>query len=144
MGGVAMRFLSSRLLKRAIQLLGLGAGLLLVSLSSFAQGNAGRIVGAITDQSGGAIAGATVTVTDVQRGVSRALTTDDSGSFNAPNLTPGTYKVRGEFKGFKATERDNILLETGGEVRLIQQSAVVGAHRVWQLLHLLEFHHVRR
>jgi hypothetical protein len=116
--GAPMRFLSSRLLKKAIQPLGLGVGLLLVSLSSFAQGNAGRIVGAITDQSGGAIAGATVTVTDVQRGVSRALTTDDSGSFNAPNLTPGTYKVRGEFKGFKATERDNILLETGGEVRV--------------------------
>src|SRR6202790_3462736 len=118
MGGVAMRFLSSRLLKRAIQLLGLGAGLLLVSLASFAQGNAGRILGAITDQSGGAISGATVTVTDVQRGVARALTTDESGSFNAPNLTPGTYKVRSEFKGFKAVERDNVLLETGGEVRV--------------------------
>ena len=47
----------------------LSAGLLLVSLSSFAQGNAGRIAGAITDQTGGAMAGATVTVTDVQRGV---------------------------------------------------------------------------
>jgi len=113
-----MKFLSSRLLKRAIQATGLSAGLLLVSLSSFAQGNAGRILGGVTDQTGGAIAGATVTVTDVQRGVSRALTTDDSGAFNAPNLTPGTYKVRAEFKGFKAVERDNVLLETGGEVRV--------------------------
>jgi hypothetical protein len=91
---------------------------LFVCLSSFAQGNAGRILGSITDQTGGAISGATVTVTDVQRGVSRALTTDDSGAFNAPNLTPGTYKVRAEFKGFKAVERDNVLLETGGEVRV--------------------------
>ena len=113
-----MKFSSSCLLKRAIQVTTLSAGLLLVSLSSFAQGNAGRILGAITDQTGGAISGATVTVTDVQRGVARALTTDDSGSFNAPNLTPGTYKVRAEFKGFKAVERDNVLLETGGEVRV--------------------------
>ena len=113
-----MKFLSSCLLKRAIQVTTLSAGLLLVSLSSFAQGNAGRIAGAITDQTGGSIAGATVTITDVQRGVARALTTDDSGAFNAPNLTPGTYKVRAEFKGFKAVERDNILLETGGEVRV--------------------------
>src|ERR1700730_9296860 len=117
-GGVPMKFLSSCLLKRAIQVTTLSAGLLLVSLSSFAQGNAGRIAGAITDQTGGSIAGATVTITDVQRGVARALTTDDSGAFNAPNLTPGTYKVRAEFKGFKAVERDNILLETGGEVRV--------------------------
>src|SRR6202035_4089629 len=117
-GGVPMKFSSSCLLKRAIQVTTLSAGLLLVSLSSFAQGNAGRILGAITDQSGGAISGATVTVTDVQRGVARALTTDESGSFNAPNLTPGTYKVRAEFKGFKAVERDNVLLETGGEVRV--------------------------
>src|ERR1700726_2065586 len=117
-GGVPMKFLSSCLLKKAIQVTILSAGLLLISLSSFAQGNAGRILGAITDQTGGAISGATVTVTDVQRGVARALTTDDSGAFNAPNLTPGTYKVRAEFKGFKAVERDNILLETGGEVRV--------------------------
>src|ERR1700726_3281569 len=117
-GGVPMKFLSSCLLKKAIQVTILRAGLLLISLSSFAQGNAGRILGAITDQTGGAISGATVTVTDVQRGVARALTTDDSGAFNAPNLAPGTDKVRAEFKGFKAVERDNILLETGGEVRV--------------------------
>ena len=113
-----MKFLSSCLLKKAIQATILSAGLVLVCVSLFAQGNAGRILGAITDQTGGAISGATVTVTDVQRGVARALTTDESGSFNAPNLTPGTYKVRAEFKGFKAVERDNVLLETGGEVRV--------------------------
>jgi hypothetical protein len=113
-----MKFLSSRVLRKAIQALGLSLGLLLVSLPSFSQGNAGRILGAITDQTGGAISGATVTVTDVERGVTRSLTSDESGSFNAPNLTPGTYKVRAEFKGFKAVERDNVLLETGGEVRV--------------------------
>jgi hypothetical protein len=113
-----MKFLSSRVFRKAIQALGLSLGLLLVSLPSFSQGNAGRILGAITDQTGGAITGATVTVTDVQRGTARTLTTDEAGSFNAPNLTPGTYKVRAEFKGFKAVERDNVLLETGGEVRV--------------------------
>jgi len=39
-----------------------------------AQLNTGRISGQITDQSGGAIAGATVTVIDVARGENRALT----------------------------------------------------------------------
>jgi carboxypeptidase family protein/TonB-dependent receptor-like protein len=90
----------------------------LVCVPVFSQGNLGRLTGTITDQSGGVIAGATVTVKDVERGVSRTLTTGDSGEYNAPNLLPGTYAVRAEAKGFKAVERQNILLEVGKEIRV--------------------------
>jgi hypothetical protein len=83
----------------------------LLSCSLFAQGNAGRILGSLTDQSGGVIVGATVTITDTQRGVSRTLTTDSAGEYNAPNLTPGTYTVRAEAKGFRALQRQNVILE---------------------------------
>ena len=98
----------------------LGACLLaiLACVPLFSQGNAARIVGAISDQSGGAIPGATVIVEDVQRGNSRTLTTDTTGAYNAPNLLPGTYNVRSEFKGFKSTTRPNIPLEVGQEVRV--------------------------
>jgi hypothetical protein len=75
-------------------------------------------VGTITDANGGAITGATVTILDTQRGTSRPLTTDETGAYNAPNLTPGSYKVRAEFKGFKVTERQNVTLEVGQEVRV--------------------------
>ena len=85
-----------------------------------AQANLGRISGTITDQTGGAMSGTTVTVLDVERGISRALTTDDAGEYVAPNLTPGTYAVRGQAKGFKALERPNILLEVGHEIRVDQ------------------------
>ena len=84
----------------------------------FAQGSAGRILGTVTDQSGGAIAGATVTVTDVDRNVPRTLTTDQAGEYNAPNLLPGSYKVRAESKGFKAFERSGIVLEVSSEIRV--------------------------
>ena len=84
----------------------------------FSQGNAGRIVGSITDQSGGVMAGATVTVTDVQRGISRPLTTDQAGEYNAPNLIPGTYTVRAQASGFRTVERQNILLEVGQEIQV--------------------------
>jgi hypothetical protein len=84
----------------------------------FAQGTAGRILGTVTDQSGGAIAGATVIITDVDRNVPRTLTTDQSGDYNAPNLLPGNYKVRGEAKGFKAFERAGVFLEVNGEIRV--------------------------
>src|ERR1700680_3008528 len=102
----------------AVQALGLIMGLLLVCVPLFSQGNQGRITGTITDQSGGVIAGATVSVKDVERGVSRTLTTGDSGEYNAPNLLPGTYAVRAEAKGFKVVERQNILLEVGKEIRV--------------------------
>ena len=83
-----------------------------------AQANLGRISGTITDQTGGAMVGATVTVLDTQRGISRNLTTDDAGEYVAPNLTPGTYTVSVESKGFKTGERAGILLETGKDLRI--------------------------
>ena len=89
---------------------------LLVSAPVFPQGNNGRILGVVTDQSGGYVAGASVTVTDVERGTSRNLITDDTGSYVAIGLLPGTYKVRVEAKGFKAFDRQNLLLETGKDI----------------------------
>src|ERR1700758_3219576 len=103
---------------RAAQVLCLSAAVLLAYTPLFSQGNQGRITGTITDQTGGAISGATVTVKDVQRGITRDLTTGDTGEYNAPNLLPGTYSVRSEAKGFKAVERQNILIEVGKEVRV--------------------------
>jgi Carboxypeptidase regulatory-like domain len=103
---------------KALWVLGAISCLLLTSSPMFAQGTAGRIMGTVTDQSGGAISGATVTVTDTERGVSKTLTTNDSGEYNATNLTPSTYKVRAEIKGFAGLERPNIVVEVGKEVRI--------------------------
>ena len=106
-------------LGRIARLLFAACAALLVCVSLLhAQANLGRISGVITDQTGGAMSGATVTVLDVERGISRALTADDSGEYNAPNLTPGSYTVRAEAKGFKTGERSGILLETGKDLRV--------------------------
>jgi hypothetical protein len=104
--------------RRAIRALGAGLWVFLFSHALFSQGNAGRILGAITDQSGGVIAGSTVTIRDMQRGTSRTLTTDESGLYAAPNLLPGTYSVRAEAKGFQAIERSGLLLEVGQDLRI--------------------------
>jgi len=93
-------------------------GVLLLCLPMFSQGSFGRILGTVTDTSGGVVPGATVTVLDVDRGVPRLLTTDDAGVYNAPNLTAGTYTIRVEAKGFKKLERQNVVLEVGHEVRI--------------------------
>jgi len=105
--------------RRPLAIWGVAIAILLFSaVPSFPQGSSGRILGTITDQTGGSISGATVTITDTQRGTSRVLTTDAAGSYNAPDLTPGTYTVRAEAKGFKALEHQNLVLEVGQEARV--------------------------
>jgi hypothetical protein len=104
--------------REVVQLLVGTMGVLLLCLPLFSQGNFGRILGDVTDQSGGVVSGATVTVLDTQRGVARTLTTDEAGAYNAPTLIPGTYTVRVEAKGFKKIERQNVVLEVGKEVRV--------------------------
>src|SRR5216684_1921614 len=103
---------------KTIHALGAILGVLLFSLSLFSQGSVGRILGIVTDQTGGVISGATVTVIDKDRGVARTLTTDAAGEYNAPTLIPGTYTVRVDANGFKRVDRQNVLLEVGKEVRV--------------------------
>src|SRR4029077_6470961 len=104
--------------KRILQLLGTTAALLLISLPLFSQSNQGVIQGAVFDQTGGAIVGASVTVLDVARGVTRALTTDNAGEYVAPALLPGTYTIRAEAKGFRNVEHSGVLLEVGQTIRV--------------------------
>src|ERR1700720_2134264 len=106
------------LFRTTIGLVSISLALLLSCLQLFSQGNAGRMLGSITDQTGGAIAGATVTVIDTQRNVTRTLATDTAGEFSAPNLLPSTYTVRAEAKGFKTTERAGIVLEVNQDLRV--------------------------
>ncbi|HTF44067.1 MAG TPA: carboxypeptidase-like regulatory domain-containing protein, partial [Terriglobales bacterium] len=107
-----------RLFSRSTPLSGLVIAILLTCLPSFSQTNAGRILGTVTDQSGAALPGAVVTITDVERGATRALTTDDAGAYVAPDLVPGAYKVRAEAKGFKSIERVNIQLEVAKDLQI--------------------------
>jgi uncharacterized protein (DUF2141 family) len=93
---------------KVMQLLGSTMAVLLVCLPMYSQ-DLGRLTETITDQSDGVIAGATVTDKDMERGVSRTLTTGDSGEYNAPNLLPGSYAVRAEAKGFQAVSGPQLL-----------------------------------
>jgi hypothetical protein len=88
-----------------------------VCLPGLAQSTAGRVLGSVSDPSGAAVAGATVLVTDVNRGTSRTLTTDEAGAYVAADLTPGTYKIHVEAKGFKSVERPSVLIEVASDVR---------------------------
>ena len=105
-------------LKKGGQWLGVGVIALLFCLPLFPQTSQGTIQGGVFDQSGGAIAGAVVSVIDVARGVTRALNTDSAGQYVANGLTPGTYTVRAEAKGFRNVEHSGVLLEVGQNIRV--------------------------
>ncbi len=98
--------------------LGASLSLLLLCLPLFAQSYTGRILGNVHDKSDAAMVGAKVSITDVQRNVTRTLYTDSAGEYVAPDLLPGMYKVRAEAKGFKTVERQNILIEVASDVRV--------------------------
>ncbi len=94
---------------------------LLLGLPLFSQVNTGRILGTVTDQTGGVIAGAMVTVTNTETGVARNLVTDGAGEYIAPNLNAGKYSVRASTAGFQSFERQNIELEVGKDERIDAQ-----------------------
>ena len=102
---------SSSTMKKAAVLLSVVMALLAVSVPLFSQAAVGTILGGVFDSTGGAIAGAQVTILDVARGTTRMLTTDQAGEYTAPSLLAGTYTVRATAKGFQTVEHNNVLLE---------------------------------
>src|SRR5262252_1339184 len=95
---------------------------LAASVPAFAQSTAanGTIEGTISDTSGGVLPGVTVTVTNVETGGERSVTTNEKGLYRAPLLPLGKYRVVAELQGFKKFEQTDISLSVG-------QTAVVNA-----------------
>src|SRR5512146_1835779 len=80
-------------------------GLLL--LPAFGQKTTGLITGVVTDPTGAVVANATVTVTNIGTGQTRTASTDTSGTYTVPDLTPGKYQVSVKTTSFKeALARD--------------------------------------
>jgi Carboxypeptidase regulatory-like domain/TonB dependent receptor/TonB-dependent Receptor Plug Domain len=77
----------------------------------------GTILGTVTDSTGASIAGAAVTVKNVNTGLSRAVTTSDDGTYSVPELPIGTYTVTVEKAGFKQGVVTGIRVEVSSERR---------------------------
>jgi Carboxypeptidase regulatory-like domain len=70
----------------------------------------GSFSGTVTDKTGSAIVGASITVTNQATGVSRDTKTDETGHFIINYLPVGVYTIHVEFAGFQAAEsKDNKL-----------------------------------
>jgi hypothetical protein len=91
--------------------------LLLSAMPVAAQETRGNISGTVSDSSG-VVPGATVTVTNVETGVSQRLISNGSGYFEAPLLNPGSYQVTVEMSGFKTLSQSGITLSVGQQIAL--------------------------
>jgi hypothetical protein len=107
---------------RGTRILMILAVALLATAPVFAQTETttGSINGVVTDNTGGALPGVTVTVTNTQTGLSRNTVTENDGTFTVPQLPPGTYRVGGELSGLGNAQRTGIsvLLGTSTKVDL--------------------------
>ena len=98
------------MLKRFAVVMGLS------SLALFAQSNSGTILGTIRDSQDALINTATVTITNVATGVSKATPVNQAGEYTVPYLVPGEYTVSAEAAGFKRTLREGLTLRVSDQL----------------------------
>ena len=92
--------------------------LFLTAISALAQNPTGTVLGVVKDATGGAVAGASVTVTNADTNLIRTGTTTDDGSYRFPALPVGRYSVRITKEGFQAEERTGITLNVAQEAAI--------------------------
>ena len=91
--------------------------LALSALSAFAQDTTASIIGTVTDASGAAVAGAKVTVFNVdQQRQEAVLKTDTAGNYVAANLPVGKHSVTFEASGFKRQLREDVVLDVNDKL----------------------------
>ncbi len=84
----------------------------------YGQSTGGRVRGTVTDPSGSAVVGATVTLINTSTNVSRDTTTGNTGEFIFLEVPVGPYEVDVNQKGFKKFVRKDIVVEVSGVVGL--------------------------
>ena len=107
----------------------------LVAGLSIAQVDRGTVEGFVTDETGGGIANALVTITHLQTQDVLRLRTNSLGRYSGPNLSVGDYRIEVQAQSFQTSIQDRVRLEAQSSVRLdfplsigsVLQSVVVQA-----------------
>jgi hypothetical protein len=83
------------------------------------------ISGTVMDASGAAVAGATVTATNVDTGIAATQTTNGQGYYSFQSLPLGKYTITAKQTGFKTTEKTGIILDVN-DARVVDVTLQVG------------------
>src|ERR1700735_4387535 len=90
----------------------------LAAAPGWAQSFRGTIQGTVTDSSGAALVGATVTVHNIDTGVDRITNTTTDGGYLMPELPVGTYDVIVEMSGFQKSKVAGVAVAVAAERRV--------------------------
>jgi len=85
--------------------------LLVSAAAGLGQTGTTSLRGTILDKSGAAIAGATVTLFNVQQGSERSVSSGETGAYEFLGLSPGIYRLQVEKENFRKYELDKIELQ---------------------------------
>ncbi len=112
--------------------LGVVSLLLVAAAIGWGQSYTAAVRGIVTDASGAAVPGAKVTVTEVERNVPHATTTDEAGRYFVTALPPGSYSLTVEASGFRKHTQSGLTLA-------VQQQATINVElRVGDVSTVLE------
>src|SRR5215207_3761056 len=89
-----------------------------VPSTAAAQAVSGTLLGNITDSSGGAVPGATISATEAETGVARTAVSNESGRYIFSSLVNGRYTVTAELQGFKKVVHQNIKVDVNTTIRV--------------------------
>jgi hypothetical protein len=87
--------------------------LTLLGQSGYGQIGTAAVSGVVTDPSGAAVAGATITLVSEDQGYSHSAVTNSAGAYEFPDLHPGPYKITANAAGFKTQLVTNLVLYVG-------------------------------
>jgi hypothetical protein len=94
--------------------------------------NSGDVRGTVMDSSGAAVAGATVTLTNIDTGESKDFITNASGIYDTVSTRPGNYNLTFKKEGFKEVTRGPIAVE----VSIITEDATLQIGQVSEVMHI--------
>ncbi len=80
-----------------------------------AQGTGATLLGVVTDEQGGALPGANITIANTDTGLARDIVSDPNGRYRAAALPPGPYEIRVTMSGFVNFVRGGLVLTLGQE-----------------------------
>src|SRR5687768_16168320 len=90
----------------------------LLLTNTFAQTSNATLGGTVADSSAALIPGVTITATNIGTGVVTTVLSNESGSYQFPNLQTGTYKVSAVLPGFRTHTYPEVELGIAQQVRL--------------------------
>src|ERR1022692_2542080 len=119
-------------MKRKAQAVALFFGcLLLTSILVWAQFETAEVLGTVTDPSGGAVAGASITLTNLDTAIQVKAVTDANGNYDFFNVRVGRYSVTVEHAGFAKASATGITVNVGARQRVDLTMKIGAVSEVW-------------